>query len=311
MLYWRLLVGLPLAALVIALLLYDGYLWDATLEPGAGYVGLGLVMRRGALSTAVVLIFSLLASRELVRLARAHGYGPFGGATYVFVAFLVLMPIFRVHFPRGGTGEVSGEMFLLALALIATFAAQVWRQRSESGMVNMASTLFIILYCGGLMSFLVRLRLDAAGMSGVVLVLYSMLLVKMTDTGAYFTGRLLGRQKMIEWLSPKKTWEGFVGGVVCTMGLAVGAGLPLHRAGYLPLAGEGWMLGVALLIFGLLMAGFSVAGDLCASLLKRDASVKDSGRALPGLGGVLDVLDSPLMAAPIAWAFWSVMRGME
>jgi phosphatidate cytidylyltransferase len=126
----------------------------------------------------------------------------------------------------------------------------------------------------------------------------------MTDTGAYFTGRWLGRHKLIPWLSPNKTWEGLAGGIVVALLCAVGVGYWLHAAQLAPRPPAGPLIGW-LALFGLLMAGLSVAGDLSASLLKRDAAVKDSGTALPGLGGILDVLDSPLLAAPVAWLFWT------
>ncbi|MHC4589988.1 MAG: phosphatidate cytidylyltransferase, partial [Planctomycetota bacterium] len=94
---------------------------------------------------------------------------------------------------------------------------------------------------------------------------------KACDTGAYFTGRAVGRHKLIPWLSPGKTWEGLIGGVA----LATAVGLALAAASRL--------------------------GDLAVSLFKRGAGMKDSSTMLPGLGGVLDVLDSPLMVAPVAY----------
>jgi phosphatidate cytidylyltransferase len=119
----------------------------------------------------------------------------------------------------------------------------------------------------------------------------------MCDTGAYFTGRAIGRHKLIVWLSPGKTWEGLIGGVITSslVGLlfawlsqrflSPGDHVPLHL-------GAIWGC-----IFGLV----GQFGDLMKSLLKRGAGIKDSSSLLPGLGGVLDVLDSPLMVAPVAY----------
>jgi len=132
-----------------------------------------------------------------------------------------------------------------------------------------------------------------------------MILVKMNDVGAFFTGLMFGRTKLIPWLSPKKTWEGLFGGVAVTVGLSIGLGHLIHESGIAPqhahvLSSSGYLVAL-----GLVLAFFSIAGDLCESLIKRDIDVKDSSHLIPGLGGVLDVLDSPLLAAPAAWFFWT------
>jgi phosphatidate cytidylyltransferase len=116
---------------------------------------------------------------------------------------------------------------------------------------------------------------------------------------------MVGRNKLIEWLSPKKTWEGFAGGLATAIATAVIAGGWLHSAGVIALP-DGWLgFPWGLVLFGLVMGIVSTAGDLCASLLKRDAAVKDSSQMIPGMGGVLDIFDSPLLTAPVAWFFWT------
>ena len=123
-----------------------------------------------------------------------------------------------------------------------------------------------------------------------------LLCVKATDIGAYFTGKTLGRHKLIRWLSPGKTWEGLAGG------LAVASLVGLACA---PALGElSWWQG---LIFGGVVGFVGQCGDLLESLMKRDADVKDSGSFIPGFGGVLDVIDSPLVAAPVAYLLFSLM----
>jgi phosphatidate cytidylyltransferase len=115
--------------------------------------------------------------------------------------------------------------------------------------------------------------------------------VKAADVGAYATGHLIGRHKLIAWLSPGKTIEGFIGGLVVA---AIVAALiltpPINPSFTRPQA----------LFVGLVLGGIGQLGDLLESLLKRDAGVKDSGK-LPGFGGLLDLLDSPLLAAPAAY----------
>ena len=129
------------------------------------------------------------------------------------------------------------------------------------------------------------------------LVLWMVLVTKSGDTGAFATGRLIGRHKLIFWLSPGKTWEGLVGGVIAAA--AVGAaGLGAIRGIVDEPVPPLWTGAIAGVLFGLT----AVLGDLIASLFKRDAGIKDASSVLPGFGGVLDVLDSPLLVAPVA--FW-------
>ena len=116
------------------------------------------------------------------------------------------------------------------------------------------------------------------------------LVIKMGDIGAYFTGMTMGRRKLIPWLSPGKTIEGAIGALV--WGGAAGAILAM-ATGVLSIP-----MGI---VGGVLLAGFGAVGDLVESLLKREAGAKDSGDSLPGMGGLLDVLDSLLLTGPIAW----------
>lgn len=303
----RLVVGLTLAAGIIAALLVDGYLSG----PGVGGRAISVSppsdwVRHGAISTLVVLLLTLAATHELVVLARARGYKPFGKLALLFTAILVLGPYLSFHLARGDSSHGdSWGLLVMACAVAITFVVQVVRHRTESAMENLATTLFIIFYAGCLASFMTRLRMEIGGTTGVLVLLFSMFIVKMTDTGAYFVGKALGRHKMIEWLSPKKTWEGFAGGMATAVAVSVGLGLWLHEAEVTRLAPHALHPVASFALLGLLLGVFSVAGDLCASLLKRDARVKDSGHAFPGLGGVLDVFDSPLLAAPVAWLFWT------
>ena len=110
-------------------------------------------------------------------------------------------------------------------------------------------------------------------------------MVKFTDIGAYFGGRAFGKHKLIFWLSPGKTWEGLFFGLL-TAGLV---GVPFAALG-LP-AHVPWWKGF---IFGVVIGGIGQLGDLLESLMKRDAEVKDSRQLVPGFGGILDIIDSPL-----------------
>jgi phosphatidate cytidylyltransferase len=141
----------------------------------------------------------------------------------------------------------------------------------------------------------VRLRAlpDGAGQNLLLLLFGS---VVAADTGAYYTGRALGRHKMAPSISPNKTWEGAVGGLLSGIvgALVIRYGLwpeiALHRA----------------VVAGLLLAAVGILGDLAVSMLKRTSGVKDSSRLIPGHGGVLDRTDSLLFAAPILYYYYSL-----
>jgi phosphatidate cytidylyltransferase len=305
----RLIFGISLAVVLIGLILLDGYL--ATREPprwrlpGTG-LDLGAPLCNGALCTLVVALFTWLAAGELLAMARARGHEPFELVARLFAVGLVVGPLIA-HSVKTQTGwcDWSWEALWLALALTASFVVQGLRHKTTNAGANIAATMFAVLYAGVLAGFLVKLRVEIGGAEGVAVLALSVFAVKMNDTGAYFIGRALGRHKLIEWLSPNKTWEGFAGGLVVAVLATLLAGADLHAEGLIPMpAAPLACLGV-LAVFGLLMALASVLGDLCASLLKRDVKWKDSGKGLPGLGGVLDVFDSPLFAAPFAWFYWT------
>ena len=122
-----------------------------------------------------------------------------------------------------------------------------------------------------------------------------LLCVKMTDIGAFFTGRAIGKHKLIPWLSPGKTWEGLAGGLVLS-GIVGACFAP-------SIVDLEWYKGA---LFGILIGGIGQLGDLLESMMKRDADVKDSGDLIPGFGGMLDVIDSPLLAAPFAYLLFSL-----
>jgi phosphatidate cytidylyltransferase len=295
----RITFGVLMAAAFVGLLLVDGWLAARTPEST-----LGRWAGNGAISTALVGVLIWLAARELTMFAEACGYRPSWTLAQVGSVALAVLPYFAFNSgaDRGANG--GWEMLVLALVVGLAFLHQAVRYRTTKVFGNLGATLLIVLYLGGLAQFFTRLRMDVGGESGAILLLYSVFVVKVTDIGAYFTGMATGRHKLIEWLSPKKTWEGFAGGIIVATAFAIGVGYGLYGSGTLRLPG-GIAALFTLLVFGLLMAGLSVLGDLCESLLKRDAALKDSGNSIPGFGGVLDVLDSPLLAAPVMWLFWT------
>jgi phosphatidate cytidylyltransferase len=136
-------------------------------------------------------------------------------------------------------------------------------------------------------------------------------IVKMSDTGQYAVGRLIGRHKLAPVVSPGKTWEGAIGGLVFAIAtawliFAWSAPRMTNSPGGLPPLGESVAGGVRITLFAVLLAAAGLLGDLAESMLKRDAEVKDSSTWLPGFGGVLDLMDSLLGAAPVAYLLWAL-----
>ncbi|MGE3181565.1 MAG: phosphatidate cytidylyltransferase [Phycisphaerae bacterium] len=311
MLSQRLIFGSLMILGLTGLLLLDGWLSERVLAATAAgnpYPDLQHWLFNGAIGTAITLLFTWLCTRELLTFAYKRGFEPPRVLAQVFSVGLVVGPYIAHNVdPARGLREESWGMLWLALALGLGFFLQALRRGTKNVMPNLSSLVFIVFYAGGLAGFLVKLRMEIGGNLGILVMLATLLIVKSSDIGAYFSGMLLGRHKMIPWLSPKKTWEGFVGGILISSFVAIGIvyalGLNDDIASRQIASFPGFPINVGLV--GLLLALIAVAGDLCASLLKRDAELKDSSQAIPGFGGVLDVMDSPLLTAPVAWFLWT------
>lgn len=192
------------------------------------------------------------------------------------------------------TGPWPPVVVTFALVVLATFLHELYHYRGPGNVtVRVAMTTWVVAYLGLLPSFLLKLRwLDGDPERSGWLIMLVIFVPKCGDIGAYFTGRLLGRTPFSPRISPKKTWEGFAGGLVLSALTAVGidAAAPIFRYGATEAVGFGVVVGTA-----------GVLGDLAESLVKRDCGAKDASRRLPGFGGLLDVMDSILFAAPVAY----------
>ena len=186
-----------------------------------------------------------------------------------------------------------GILFTFAGGILIAFIGEMWRYKRPGGVtINLAAAIFMMGYLGLLSCFIILLRMTY----GLLPLLAMISVVKMNDTGAYTVGRLLGRHKMAPELSPKKTIEGGGGGLV----FAVFASWFFF---YVLKAGPATWPNV--LFFGLAVAVSGALGDLAASLIKRDVGKKDSGSTIPGFGGLLDLFDSLILAAPVAFFWWT------
>ncbi len=266
----------------------------------------GIVALAGMPVVLVVSALVVLGTVELNRLVRSAGMSPL-----LLWPALVNLVLVAIPFVAGNGPEASRESLVLAdmRATIVCLAAGILgvgffvmrRRKTDGASAAIASSLLLILYLGLLGQFLVRIRMF--GPPGATwLLLYFLATVKFCDIGAYFTGMALGRHKMIEWLSPKKTLEGLAGGVAASVIVAVGTPWLVERyAAEASILRGLFPVPMKAIAFGLLMALVGQFGDLVESLFKRDAKAKDSANAIPAFGGVLDILDSPLWAAPVAW----------
>jgi phosphatidate cytidylyltransferase len=234
-----------------------------------------------------------LAARELTSIVSAQGIRTRGWLTAV-AAMIGLTASYTVPVKTDAVTAIA----IMATAMILVFVVSLLvfsRHKTVEGVVAAAgAVVFAMVYLGLMFGFFLALRRECSAwwIAGVIIV------TKMCDTGAYFTGRAIGRRKLIPWLSPGKTWEGLAGGVLFAMligwGLAwLSRAMFTNEADWVPL----WIGPIAGFAFGLI----GQFGDLTMSLLKRGAGIKDSSTLIPGLGGVLDVLDSPLMVAPVAY----------
>jgi phosphatidate cytidylyltransferase len=191
-------------------------------------------------------------------------------------------------------------VLLVFVGVVAVgFLREMWQYREPGAAVPRLALLVIaVAYLGLFGSFLAQLRwLDPDPYRTSLILTLTVFVPKCGDIGAFFTGTFLGRRKMTPVLSPKKTWEGFAGGLVASVLVAVGLSFAgdAFRHGTLEAAAFGVVIGVA-----------GVLGDLAESLIKRDGQVKDAAKSIPGFGGLLDVVDSILFAAPVAY-LWFVI----
>ncbi len=186
----------------------------------------------------------------------------------------------------------TGFVILFVLGLCVR---QLLSRVNTTGIVAIATTLFGLMYVPWLFNFVQKINFFP-GVDGRFYVLYFILVTKFSDTGAYVIGSLIGRHKMIPRISPGKTWEGFGGAIFSS---TVASLVFVHFLGD-KMPGMNRLHAVVL---GVLLSMTAVIGDLIESLFKREAGVKDSGRLFPGIGGILDLLDSLLFNAPIMYLY--------
>ena len=253
---------------------------------------------------------SSLAQHEFYSILRRAGIPAFRILGTACGAALITATFFNMGGERSGVaGAYRWENFVLMASLIAVFVRQFPQQHNDKPLETIGCTLLGIWYVPFLFNFITRLVFTRdgegggpnVGETGRMLALYLVAVVKSGDSGAYAVGSLLGRHKLMPRISPGKTWEGFCGGIAAAVLASwLFSALGDHRLGKVALEP-----GHALVLGGLLsIAG--IVGDMFESLLKRAGGAKDSSSAIPGLGGLLDILDSLLFGAPVLYVYMKV-----
>ena len=271
-------------------------LWTVIL---AGLLSSNALISNG-LFLLIIFLLALAGLAEFYGLAEKRGLACFkwcgllGGALLMVGTFLHLT---TKHFgindsPARANDFETGFLILFVLGLCVR---QFVSKSNAAGLVAVSTTLFGLMYVPWLLNFIQKINFFP-GVEGKYFLLYFVLLTKFSDMGAYLTGSLIGKHKMIPRISPGKTWEGFGGAIVVSTGASL---VFVHFLGA-HMFGMDWRHAI---ILGVLLSTTAVIGDLIESLFKREAGVKDSGNLFPGIGGILDLLDSLLFNAPIMYLY--------
>ncbi|RJP29725.1 MAG: phosphatidate cytidylyltransferase [Candidatus Omnitrophota bacterium] len=238
----------------------------------------------------MITAFIVVALYEFFKMLEKKGINTYKYFGIGLGTVIPLSLIYRFELTR------NWEFLFIVLGLLSLFLMQ-FRRRDNSGViVDISTTIFGIIYVSWFLSFLIRVRYFYAGAGLLVAVL---LITKAGDVGAYLVGRRFGRTPLMPRVSPNKSLEGAVGGLFCSIIVAFVC-KPLLGLGYAHLVFVGFIMGV-----------LGQLGDLSESLIKRDCQVKDSGKILPGMGGVLDFVDSLLFTGPVFYFYVSALLRIQ
>jgi phosphatidate cytidylyltransferase len=252
----------------------------------------------------VMLLIAVLGLKEFYILVTKAGFDCF--PKWGLVGAIVLMTSTFLYVQGGLKANVAPakandfEAGILILFVLGLCFRQFMSKKGGSGILRISTTLFGLMYVPWLLNFIQKLHFfpDVRGVDvdGNFYVLYFILVTKFSDLGAYCVGSLIGKHKMIPRISPGKTWEGFGGAIVVSTLVSVVFAHFLKDRLY------GMTLTHAI-VLGVLLSAAAVVGDLIESIFKREAKVKDSGTWFPGIGGILDLMDSLLFNAPLMYLY--------
>jgi len=281
-----------LRRLISTVILWTGIL--AALFSGhkiiSDYVFLGIMVFLAAFGLAE--FYGLVEKRGL---ACFKVWGLLGGVLLMTGTFLHCTGKLGLHESPSRVNDF--EASFLILFVLGLCLRQFVSRSNTTGLLAISTTLFGLMYVPWLLNFIQKINFfPGLNDNGKFYVLYFILVTKFSDSGAYAVGSLIGKHKMIPRISPAKTWEGFAGAIVVSTTASL---LFTHFLGdRMP-----GMRPIHAVLLGVTLSSTAVVGDLIESLFKREAGVKDSGKCFPGIGGILDVLDSLLFNAPIMYLY--------
>jgi phosphatidate cytidylyltransferase len=281
MLKYRLVFGTLMTVFFAAIVIFDGWL-DGTLTAS-------VADDKSVQGTILCILIALLvipAQLELSKLAAAKNLKIFSPIT--IIASILFATSW--YWPQFLQIESRIYLYLIpAFVLMALLLYQYIRYGTSAVLANCGASYFSIIYLGLLGAFVLAVRIDF----GPWALLMFVFVVKSADIGAYSFGSIFGKHKFSPEISPGKSWEGMAGAVATATIVAILFAISCDIMV--------WWLAV---IFGSCFAFIGQMGDLAESMIKRDAKQKDSASMVPGFGGILDILDSPLLAAPFAYLFF-------
>jgi phosphatidate cytidylyltransferase len=241
---------------------------------------------RGTIFCTLILLLLIQAQLELAKLAAAKNLKIFIPVS-IPASILFASTWYWAQFT-----EVSPHIYLTLLSaftILALFLFQYIYSGTSGVIANCGASCFSVIYLGLLSSFVLAIRIDF----GPLPLLMYVFVVKSADIGAYTIGKLFGKHKFSPHISPGKTWEGMAGAAAMAIIVAV-----------IFTVFSDTMAWAGAALFGLALAFIGQLGDLTESMIKRDVEKKDSAKTVPGFGGILDIVDSPLMTAVFAYLFF-------
>jgi len=247
------------------------------------------LVKQSYLFYGLITLFTFIGAWECIRLMK------FGNSWEKWVVFPIIILVyyrFSKRFFQHGFYFDFNLSEILALSLIVIAVITLFKFSKELYYEN-GKLIFTVVYTALPFCFALGLPKFSSAENTITLeVFFLFVLIWSSDSFAYFAGRLFGKHKMAPKISPKKTWEGFAGGVILTLILS------FFIEKYFPELRGNWI------IVGFLVAVFAPLGDLVESQLKRTFGVKDSGNIIPGHGGILDRLDSFMICAPVVYLYF-------
>jgi len=281
MLKHRLFFGILMTAFFVAVVILDGWLDGSITSLTDDDKPI-----QGTVFCLLIALLAIPAQLELSKLAAAKNLKVFVPVS-IISSILFATKDYLLQFI-----EIRPETYLLFLSTFVLFALLLYQYiflGIPSVLANCGASYFSILYLGLLSSFCVSVRLEF----GLWHLLMFIFVVKSADIGAYTIGSMFGTRKFSPKISPGKSWEGMGGGIAFAIIVAIGFAVSCDIMSW-------WFA----IIFGVSLAFIGQIGDLVESMIKRDAEQKDSANKVPGFGGILDIIDSPLTAAPFGYLFF-------